>query len=326
MSEVEANMLKAIKFKRPVDDFDERQDYLAAIVRKLSGMQEAAAEEAMSKLTDEAYDWYCRAVEHMNVSEDIPDFPDIEVLKTDVDLGIIEPEAEEPEQEEEPDGVDEESDQGIEEPDQGPEEVDTELQTADEDHSGEPETVADGTEDSVENEDSIENIQSLQQTGTETVEREWSPSKTQGTPKRKQSKEVKAEAKAEREAKRKAKKAAKANVGASGGVKAAKPPPPAKKKSKLDRRKLYAEVVPDYKRLSGQKNRYGIIAGTKKDHAIKMFEEGYSMREVERVCGLAFYNMLKDLKKEGHRIQKLDHFVLKLTHADDVAAAKKKAK
>lgn len=325
MSAIEENFVRATKFKRPESDFNERQDYLAALVRKLSGMGEAPADEAMSKLSDDAYDWYCKAVEAMNVSEDIPDFDDVEPE-------AAEPEEAEPEEgefeEEEPDEEEGEEPEPIEE--EEPEEragVAEALAVAEGTADGEITITDQGIEEVVKEDeraadDGYDETAGSAEAAAETAE-EWEPSKTQGTPKRKQSKEVKAEAKAKKAAKAKAKAEGKPVSKIATPESKAKPKK-GKEGPKLDRRKLYAEVVPQYTKLDGKKNRYGIIIGTKRDHAIKMFEQGVRMREVDRVCGDEFYNMLKQLKKEGHRVEKLQYGELKLTHRDDLPKRKGK--
>lgn len=64
-------------------------------------------------------------------------------------------------------------------------------------------------------------------------------------------------------------------------------------------------------------NRYGIKIGTKRAQVIEMLEHGASMREVKQVHGQAYYNMLKQLEKQGHKIVKTGAFYT-LTHKDDV--------
>jgi hypothetical protein len=80
---------------------------------------------------------------------------------------------------------------------------------------------------------------------------------------------------------------------------------------------------PDYKAITGKKDRYGITLGTKTAEALKMFEKGCTMRDVVIDQGDTYYNVLRRLEKRGHRIEKLENKVLRLIHKDDL---EKKAK
>lgn len=76
---------------------------------------------------------------------------------------------------------------------------------------------------------------------------------------------------------------------------------------------------PDYKKITGTKDRYGVTEGTKASLALKMFEKGCTMRDVVIEHGDTQYNILRKLAKEGHKVEKLENGVLRLTHKDDVA-------
>lgn len=103
----------------------------------------------------------------------------------------------------------------------------------------------------------------------------------------------------------------------------------AKKKSKEAQKKPSERSRPVYENLSGDKDRYGVIIGTRTHKAIQMYEEGCTAKEIMDELGGRFYNILRKLKEEGHRVEKdTDSKVWRLTHKDDVAAkaAKRKAK
>jgi hypothetical protein len=74
---------------------------------------------------------------------------------------------------------------------------------------------------------------------------------------------------------------------------------------------------PDYKKITGKKNRYGVTAGTKRDLALKMLEKGCTMRDVNIELGDNYYVLLRRLAKEGHLVEKLKNGVIKITHKDD---------
>lgn len=80
---------------------------------------------------------------------------------------------------------------------------------------------------------------------------------------------------------------------------------------------------PDYTALTGEKDRYGIIIGTKTAEAVKMYEKGCTAAQIYEALDGRFYNILKRLTGEGHRVEKLEGGVWKLTHKDDL---KKKGK
>ena len=71
-----------------------------------------------------------------------------------------------------------------------------------------------------------------------------------------------------------------------------------------------------YDGITGEKDKYGIIVGTKSAEAIKMFEKGRTMAQVTEAIEGTYYNLLRKLVKEGHLLEKLEGSVLKLTHKD----------
>ena len=54
MSEIETELLKATKFKKKEKDYDDRQDYLGAVVIAISKL----TEDDYDDLSDAAADWF----------------------------------------------------------------------------------------------------------------------------------------------------------------------------------------------------------------------------------------------------------------------------
>jgi hypothetical protein len=67
---VENELVTATKFKRKADDYTERQDYLADVVKAVDRL----AHDKFEKLTDEAADWFNDAVKALNSKDDLPEF------------------------------------------------------------------------------------------------------------------------------------------------------------------------------------------------------------------------------------------------------------
>lgn len=80
---------------------------------------------------------------------------------------------------------------------------------------------------------------------------------------------------------------------------------------------------PDYNSLTGEKDRFGIVIGTKTHEAVKMYEKGATLRQITDEIGGRFYNILKKLAKDGHVIEKIEGGIWKVIHKDDFG---KKAK
>jgi hypothetical protein len=79
-----------------------------------------------------------------------------------------------------------------------------------------------------------------------------------------------------------------------------------------------------YDNLTGERNRYGIIVGTKTHEAILLYEEGITSAGIKEKLGGRFYNILKTLEEKGHRVERLPGGVFKLTHAEDIGTKKGK--
>lgn len=84
-----------------------------------------------------------------------------------------------------------------------------------------------------------------------------------------------------------------------------------------------AKGDPRYDKLTGEKNRYGIIIGTKTHDALMLYEKGTTAAQLNEEVGGRFYNVLTRMKAEGHKVEKREGGIWKLTHKDDL---KKKAK
>ena len=74
-----------------------------------------------------------------------------------------------------------------------------------------------------------------------------------------------------------------------------------------------------YDILTGEKDRYGIIVGTKTHDAVVMYERGASAKEILQALGGRHYNILRKLKKDGHRVVRLTKHRFKVTHKEDLA-------
>lgn len=77
-----------------------------------------------------------------------------------------------------------------------------------------------------------------------------------------------------------------------------------------------------YDILTGDKDRYGVIVGTKTHDAILMYERGTSAKEILQALGGRHYNILNRLRREGHKVVKLPKHRFKVYHRDDVEKEK----
>jgi len=71
---------------------------------------------------------------------------------------------------------------------------------------------------------------------------------------------------------------------------------------------------PKYRELSGEKDEFGVVKGTKTSQAVAMYVKGASTNEIKEELGGRFYNILKKLKADGHKVEKLENGKWKLTH------------
>lgn len=64
-------------------------------------------------------------------------------------------------------------------------------------------------------------------------------------------------------------------------------------------------------------NRYGVIDGSKNAAACELLERGCRMSDISETIGGTYYNLVRRLVKQGHRVEKSAHG-LKLIHKDDI--------
>ncbi len=76
--------------------------------------------------------------------------------------------------------------------------------------------------------------------------------------------------------------------------------------------------VPRYDVVTGEKDKWGIVKGTKTSDAMAMLEKGAKMGDVKKALGANYYNALSARVKEGHCVEKLPNSIIKLTHRDEV--------
>jgi len=93
------------------------------------------------------------------------------------------------------------------------------------------------------------------------------------------------------------------------------------KKPKPKGRKI--EKTP-YDRLSGAKDKFGLYDGTQTSKAAHLYEQGATVKHVSDVLGGKHRNVLKKLEEFGHRVEKLEGGVYKVTHRDLVPKKAKK--
>ncbi len=269
MSEIEAELVKLLKFKKAPEDYEDRQEYLVALAEAVDKVKD---DTVFDNMTEPAYDWLQDAVEARNKKQEVEDFPDAEPEEVE---GDGEPDAE---------VVEAEAAEGDESAEAAEE--------AAEEESGKTIEGAETERDSAE-------LEGSEPAGAEPKSEEVEPA----TP--------------AFEAPGKQKKPRKKHITGGRYIR--------KKKGKPDAQPKYKPgKEPDYLKITGKKDRYGIYKGTKTSAALEMFEKGCTMRDAELEHGDSFYNVLRKLHKRGHRVDKLENKVLRLIHKDDVG--KKKGK
>jgi hypothetical protein len=72
-------------------------------------------------------------------------------------------------------------------------------------------------------------------------------------------------------------------------------------------------------------DKWGCMEGSKNSQALAMFEKGATAAEVKDAIGGTYYNVLKKMVKDGHKMDKEGH-IIKLTHKDAAKAPSKKSK
>lgn len=105
---------------------------------------------------------------------------------------------------------------------------------------------------------------------------------------------------------------------AKSGGKAAPSAPEAKAPSKKKKE------VSRYDSVTGAKDRYGCIVGTKTADAVAMYEEGATSAQIGKKLGGRFYNILRALEEKGHQVERLPGGVFRLTHVEDIDPKKGK--
>ena len=86
------------------------------------------------------------------------------------------------------------------------------------------------------------------------------------------------------------------------------------------------KTEPNYARLTGEKDKFGIIKGTKTATAVQLYEKGATAKDIKEATGGKFYNVLTKLTSEGHKLEKLPGGIFRLTHKDDIVKPSRKGK
>lgn len=336
-TEVEAELMKVTKY-RPKRNAS-RQDFLGGLIRAINEVPE----ESFNELSDEAADWYDNGAKAVNRGEDIPDFEEPEE-DSDDEADEADEAEDEPEAEDDNEASDADEDDGAEEADEA-EDEDEDSDESEESESGDSDDASadedDGEGDAGDGDDSDAG-------DDEDVE----PVVQQKLPAAKPKKG--AEAKAPVKGGGKSAKGAKGERAspardtddepeAQAPVKKLKgaqkaPVPKTKQQAKLAKA-LEEETVravekqkreqkkprPGDKRLpsdsispelTGRKNRYGYYEGTKLDAACVMFEKGAAMKDARDYFNDSFYNLHKNLREQGHIVEKREDGKFYLTYVD----------
>lgn len=101
------------------------------------------------------------------------------------------------------------------------------------------------------------------------------------------------------------------------------PPKPSKAatKKRLEENKLKRIK---YSELSGEKDKFGIIDGTKTSQAVAMYEKGATTAEIRAALQGRYFNILRKLTADGHLVEKKENGKIYVIHKDDVKAKKAK--
>jgi hypothetical protein len=308
-TEVEQELMDASKFKSK--NYPDRQDELAALVRACERMPDAA----FDTLSDGAAEWYNKAATAMNEHEDIPDFeePESDDEETSDDTDHEADEAAEDDSEGDSEGDEDEDADDSSDVNEGSIEEDE----ADESEPPKKKKSAKVSEESQREDDeepaqkpkgkqpskSKKPMVSDDSEGTDESDTEGTPKKGRGRPKK-----------------------------AAGKVVEPTPEPkdtddgdgdtPAPKQPKAPRGKGGHTITP-YDNLTGEKDRFGLFIGTKTQQAVALYEKGATCKQVEMELAGRHRNILKRLALDGHRVEKLEGGVYKVTHKDDFGAKAK---
>jgi hypothetical protein len=103
-----------------------------------------------------------------------------------------------------------------------------------------------------------------------------------------------------------------------------------KSKPKKPTKEELAAVKTRYDNLTGEKDRYGVIIGTKTHDAVLMYEKGATSKQIQEALGEGptkaggrFYNILRKLNEEGHLVERFRDGTFKLIHKDDLPPDRK---
>lgn len=293
-TEAEQELRDACKLKDR--DWPNRQDELAAILRA----GEKIPEKQFDTLSNEAVNWYNAAADAMNEHRDIPDFDEIESNSEDEEAA------------EDAGDDDDEADNDAAKTDSDADDEDADDEDDESDPDDSPKGDADEDQDevnpgSVEDEDDEEEeIKQIKKPKAKTGAKDAKPTNGQSV---KSSKRVSAKAQNEREDDDDT-----ADEAEAAPVKA--------KKKKKDR----TEYKTPYDRLSGEKDRFGLFAGTQASKAAALYEKGCTVKHVTDVLGGKHRNVLTKLAQIGHTVEKLEGGIYKVTHKDAAKVKKTKSK
>jgi hypothetical protein len=285
MHDIEAELVKALKFKKKYDD---RQEYLEAILVAIDD-RDRFTDDDYDNLSDEAAAWHKAAVAAKDAHDEIPEFDD--------EL-----------EDETSDDTDHEADEAAEEVADADEESDTESDDGDEADEAEDESEAPEEDDAdATGDDEAEPVDddepSEESSGSSAHESNGAEASTD------------TEADEDEEpAPPKAKKQVKA-------VPKQAKPKAVKEKKKGPVGGTFGD--PDYSKITGDKDRFGVTMGTKTAEAVKMYVKGASRSQIMERFGADQKNILTRLAKSGHKVEKSGEGVWKLTHKEDIHSKRK---
>jgi hypothetical protein len=267
--------------------YPNRQDELADILRAI----EKVPNKEFDTISDGAANWYNAAADAMNEHEDLPDFDQFEG------------------------SADEDDEETSDDHDHEADEAEADTDDEDDDDNSESEDP-EGDEDNDDDDDEV-NEGSVEEDEAD----EAPPPKTKKRVS-KESEDIAAEAEAK--TKKKAKKAATKQVADEYTLE--RDPQDDDEDEKPKKPKKPAVAKTPYDRLSGAKDKFGLYDGTQASKAAHLYEQGATVKHVSSVLGGKHRNVLTRLAEFGHRVEKLEGGVYKVTHKDNLNAPAKKSK
>jgi hypothetical protein len=306
VSEVEQELLDATGID--LAKYKKRQDRLAALIRAVDKL----SEESYDNLSDAATDWADKAAKALLRRKEIPDFPE------EVANGSTE-EAEPDKEEVEEDDTEEADEDDAEEDEEEVEEEPEEEEEEEEDATESVDDTEAAEEDEVDADEEEEESEESEPASAKAV-----ASDDNGDEEEVEEEEVDSTG-------------VESKTG-SGDAAADKPKPAAKKGGKKGKDKVEVKAKPlkivrakrgpttptRYDDLTGEKDRFGVVIGTKTHEAVKMYEAGTTAKELYEKLEGRFYNILSKLQSDGHMVEKLAGGLWKLTHKDDLKKVLKK--